>query len=65
MIDKTQISFLKRHLGAKQEDITKAIAAVGTKLENIEAYLLKQGLANFTYGEYKYKFRDRSPNSYL
>ncbi|MFA6276233.1 MAG: hypothetical protein WC622_05760 [Pedobacter sp.] len=42
MINKDEISFLKRHLGANKEDIIKAVSVVGNNLEKIEVYLLQQ-----------------------
>lgn len=42
MVGRNEISFLKRHLGATKEDILKAVAMVGNKLERIELYLLQQ-----------------------
>lgn len=58
MVDSYQISFLKRHLGAKKEDIINAVAAVGNNLERIQVYLLRKKMVNnFTY-------QDRTDSNY-
>lgn len=44
MVTNNEISFLKSHLGASKQDIIKAVATVGNKLERIELYLRQQGV---------------------
>ena len=59
MVNRDEISFLKRHLGANKEDIIKAVSAVGNNLEKIEVYLLQQKMVCHTkYDGLKYGTRE-------
>jgi hypothetical protein len=59
MVNKDEISFLKRHLGANKEDIIKAVSAVGNNLEKIEVYLLQQKMVcPMKYDNLKYGARE-------